>query len=462
MIKSKNIDIFAIIAIMLAILISLVFIFPKYFNIQELHHEPAYVHKLFDNTYVHRIDIISDDWNYMIDNAMDEEYVLADLVIDNEAFDNVGIRVNGNNSKRLTHEYGSERYSLKIEFDHYNDDTYYGLDKMSLDASFQDNSYLKTWISLDMMKYLGMKTPLFSYVDVYVNGENHGLLLAIEEIEEAFVKRNYGNDHGQLYKPDYKSLNDLNYDIALKYIDDNVESYPNIFDNAKFNPFSEDKKALIDALEIVTNGENLEAAINVESIIKFFILETFVVNLDSYIGHTGHNYFLYEEDGILEMIPWDHNLAFGTYCLGMPNPINDSSLIINYPIDTPNSFKIMSNRPMLHEVMKNDEYFKMYYELYDDFITSYFESGYFDEMIEDTYEMIKEYVAKDRTKFCTYDEFALAKKTIVEFCHLRANSIKGQLEGYVASNWKEREYMDNYIDASHIKIEDMGEISDLY
>lgn len=198
MIKSKNIDIFAIIAIMLAILISLVFIFPKYFNIQELHHEPAYVHKLFDNTYVHRIDIISDDWDYMIDNAMDEEYVLADLVIDNEAFDNVGIRVKGNNSKRLTHEYGSERYSLKIEFDHYNDDTYYGLDKMSLDASFQDNSYLKTWISLDMMKHIGMKTPLFSYVDVYVNGENHGLFLAIEEMEEAFVKRNYGNDHGQI------------------------------------------------------------------------------------------------------------------------------------------------------------------------------------------------------------------------------------------------------------------------
>ena len=39
------------------------------------------------------------------------------------------------------------RYSLKLEFDHYVDGgNYHGLDKLSLDASFQDNSYLKTWL----------------------------------------------------------------------------------------------------------------------------------------------------------------------------------------------------------------------------------------------------------------------------------------------------------------------------
>ena len=30
-------------------------------------------------------------------------------------------------------------------------------------------------------------------------------------------------------------------------------------------------------------------------------------------GHTGHNYFLYEENGVLSILPWDYNLAFGTY-----------------------------------------------------------------------------------------------------------------------------------------------------
>lgn len=115
----------------------------------------------------------------------------------------------GNNSLHLTEDYGLYRYSLKLEFDQYRDGgNYYGLDKFSLDASFQDNSYLKTCMTYDMMEFMGVPTPLCSFVQVTVNGEDWGLFLAIEEPEEAFARRNFGNDHGILYKPDYRSLND--------------------------------------------------------------------------------------------------------------------------------------------------------------------------------------------------------------------------------------------------------------
>ena len=96
----------------------------------------------------------------------------------------------------------------------------YGLDKFSLDASFQDNSYMKTWITYDMMAHMGVPTPLCSYVWVRVNGEDWGLFLAIEEPEEAFAKRNFGRNYGQLYKPDYRRLEDENADVHLRYTDD--------------------------------------------------------------------------------------------------------------------------------------------------------------------------------------------------------------------------------------------------
>ena len=60
------------------------------------------------------------------------------------------------------------------------------------------------------------------------------MFLAVEEPEEAFARRNFGNDYGKLYKPDYRSLNAENADVALRYIDDNPDSYPGIFENAKF------------------------------------------------------------------------------------------------------------------------------------------------------------------------------------------------------------------------------------
>ena len=82
---------------------------------------------------------------------------------------------------------------------------------------------------------MGVPTPLCSYTWVRVNGEDWGLFLAIEEPEEAFVKRAFGADHGQLHKPDYKSLNHENADVHLRYTDDDFDSYDNIFRNAKFD-----------------------------------------------------------------------------------------------------------------------------------------------------------------------------------------------------------------------------------
>ena len=91
--------------------------------------------------------------------------------IDGEEFHNIGLRAKGNNSLRLTKEYGLSRYSLKLEFDQFQDGgNYYGLDKLSLDASFQDNSYLKTYMVYDMMAFMGVPAPLCSYTWVTVNG----------------------------------------------------------------------------------------------------------------------------------------------------------------------------------------------------------------------------------------------------------------------------------------------------
>ena len=92
----------------------------------------------------------------------------------------------------------------ETEFDHFLDGgNYHGLDKFSLDAAFQDNSYLKTALAYDMMAAMAVPTPLWSYAWVTVNGTPWGLFLAVEEPEEAFARRVYGTNLGQLYQPDY-------------------------------------------------------------------------------------------------------------------------------------------------------------------------------------------------------------------------------------------------------------------
>ncbi len=340
--------------------------------------------------------------------------------------------------------------------------TYHGLDKFSLDSSFQDNTYMKTWITYDMMEHMEVPTPLCSYTWVRVNNEDWGLFLAVEEPEEAFAKRSYGPDYRQLYKPDYKSLKAENADVALRYTDDHFQSYDNIFRNAKFKPTDADKRRLIDALKTLDSGENLETAVNVDQVLRYFTVQVFVGNMDSYLGRTGHNYFLYEEDGMISLLPWDYNLAFATYSLGMPDPINDSTLYVNYPINTPASGQVMLKRPLYHKLMKNHQYFQQYHSYFDQLIKEYFESGYFEEFVNQTVAMIAPYVEKDPTAFYSYEDFLLGAETIERFCMLRAERIRRQLNGTIPATIRgQMEDKSNFVDASSVWLPDMGEIADL-
>lgn len=465
MLKHKHIDKICILLAVAACALAAVFLMGDKIGIRPLSSIPEYSVRLFDAGYVHRIDLRVENWEEFLRTAPEEQYTECDAEIDGEVFSSIGLRAKGNNSRRLVEEYGLKRYSLKIEFDHYQEgNTYYGLDKMSLDASFQDNSYLKNYIAYDMMNFMEVPAPLCSYVWVTVNGENWGLFLAVEEPEEAFAKRNFGADYGRLYKPDYRSLEAPNNDVALKYTTENPEDYDNIFRNAKFDCTEADQRRLIQSLKILseTEGEQLKSAINVDEVLRYFTVQVFVVNLDSYLGHTGHNYFLYEENGLLSILPWDYNLAYATYSLGMPKPVNDAELYVNYPIDTPAPGEIMLNRPLYHNLMQTDEYFSQYHTYFDILISEYFESGYFAEKAAETAEMIAPYVEKDPTAFCTYEEHLIGVETFMKFCLLRAESVRGQLDGTIPSTIAgQEEDRISRVDASEVWLPDMGEISDL-
>ena len=422
----------------------------------------AYETRLFDDTRVHTIDITIDDWGALIEEAQEERYVPCTLTIDDEVFRQVGIRAKGNNSLRLTSEYELTRYSLKVEFDHYlPQGNYHGLDKLSLDASFQDNSYLKTVLAFDMMRFMGVPTPLCSYAWVRVNGEDWGLFLAVEECEEAFASRNFGWDHGVLYQPDYRSLNDENADVALRYIDEQPSSYPNIFDHAKTPMVHSDQRRLIESLRQLSQGE-VTTAVHTDEVLRYFVVQVFVMNWDSYLGHTGHNYILYEEEGRLWMLPWDYNLAFGTYALGMSDPIRDPNVLINYPIDTPAEGSIMRQRPLYHELMKEDALFAQYHSLFSSFLADYFDSGRFEALLQEKEALIAPYVKKDPTAFCSYADHQLAVDTLRQVCQKRKESIQGQLEGrYPSTLAQQQAQPDVGVDAAMIDLRALGDFDDL-
>ncbi len=501
----------------------------------------GYEAKLFNDTTVHTLNVIMPDWDNFISTCENEEYSSCSVIIDNESFKNVGIRAKGNTSLSSVSKHGNNRYSFKLEFDHYSDNmSYYGLDKLSLNNIIQDNTYMKDYLVYTLMRENGVAAPLCSFVNILINGESFGLYLAVEGIEESFLNRNYDNTQGELYKPDsmqmgggrgngkkisqsdFENTNletipnsitqgtaenvvsssatpdnrfnnqtqkppqksdfseDINKefsenfnpedigsfadngafggrgnsssDVLLKYTDDNFSSYENIFENAKTDITDSDKTRLINAIKQLNEDTDVSSCVDVEAVIRYFVVHNFVLNFDSYTGQMIHNYYLYEDNGKLSMLPWDYNLAFGGF-MSMGSAEN----LINFPIDSPVSGGNTEDRPMIAWIFQDEEYISLYHKIMSEFIIEIFDSNWFNEKFDSVFQMIKPYVESDTSSFCTYDEFLKGAETLKDFCLLRAESVKGQLNGTISST-SEGQTKDNsnFITADDININDMG------
>ena len=145
----RRIDVICVTAVVLSLLLTIAFMNGEALGIQSADSELGYESRLFDTSVVHTIDIVMDDWDEFIETCENEEYAVCAVVIDGEAYKNVGIRAKGNTSLSTVSQMGSSRYSFKIEFDQYDSTkSYYGLDKLSLNNLIQDNTMTVSYTHL--------------------------------------------------------------------------------------------------------------------------------------------------------------------------------------------------------------------------------------------------------------------------------------------------------------------------
>ena len=642
MLRHKNIDRVCCIVLALTLLLSTLFVGAAAGGLITANTLIGYETRLFDQSRVHTIDIVMQDWEAFLDTATSEEYAACHLVIDGESFKNVAIRGKGNTSLSSVQAFGNDRYSFKVEFDHYQSGaTYHGLDKLSLNNLIQDNTYMKDYFAYTLMNRMGVAAPLCSFVQINVNGEPWGLYLAVEGVEDAFLQRNYGKDHGELYKPDSMSfgggrgngrdfdmdemaerfgfsfsnddeqqsftppegsgmpampedfdpslmgsfggssgqsaatasptttpeptatpaptaatapqddssggssgdaassgdsassgeaasfgmpangempgmpetgempampegfdpdqipgssgesaavpeataaatmppaapeINSMpvapempegftppdmggdfkmpgggfggfgsSTDVKLQYSDDNPASYSNIFNNAKTDITAADQTRLIASLKALGEGDT--SVVDTDAVIRYMAVHNFLCNDDSYTGMMVHNYYLYEEDGVLAMIPWDYNLAYGTMSG------SNATTSVNTDIDRLVSMGSTNDRPMANWIAASEEYMAQYHTAYQTFMTTAFDSGWFAGEIDHVTAMITPYVQNDPTAFCTYEEFQTGAETLKQFCLKRAQSVTHQLSG-----------AETLVDASELTLSDMGTMGNM-
>ncbi|MBQ3508393.1 MAG: CotH kinase family protein [Peptococcaceae bacterium] len=451
MISSKRIGVLAVVLILLALSVCLLPLIAAE-ELQVLadgEEHMEYETALFDTSEVIAVDISMDRdaWQAMLDDALSETYYQCDVTINGTTFYSVGIRPKGNTSlSSVARDPDDNRYSFKLEFDQFVDgQNCFGLDKLVLNNNYADASGMKEAVVYDMYQYLKADAPLYNYAEISVNGEYWGVYLALEAVEESFLLRNYGSTAGKLYKPE--GMHQKNSSGAnLNYTDDDLNSYSTIWEGAVTDSDDADHRRVVEALKQLYTGENLESCLDVDNVLKYMAVHNFAVNEDSLSGAMAHNYYLLEQNGRLNMIPWDYNLSFG----GMRG--GDATDVVNEPID--DSY---SSTEFFDALLENEEYLARYHQYYKMLTDEYFDGGVFEETWQRIHNQIDSLVERDPNLQYTYEEYCIASETLHEVIRLRTESVKGQLNGTIPSTSEgQKQNAELLVDASSINLSDMG------
>ncbi len=548
----------------------------------------SYESELFDTDVIMTVNILmdEDDWQEMLDNALEEKYYACDVEINGQTFYQVGIRTKGNTSlSSVVNDPTTDRYSLKLEFDHYVDgQTCFGLDKLILNNNYADATNMKEALCYDMFRFLGADASLYNYAEISVNGEYRGVYLALEAVEDSFLLRSYGTKKGALYKPEGMEMggdkqdgnmpggggdrenvgnmpdfgdisggdggrpdgqmpnagalgggdngnppsrpnDNLSEDSAssaddnsqkngfpdggtpsgdmpdfgnradfggmggfskssggadLNYTNDDLDGYSTIWDGEVTDTRKADHKRVVKALKNISEGTDLETYMDIDNLLKYMAVHVFSVNMDSLSGNMAHNYYLYESNGRLNLIPWDYNLAFGGMGANGDRSQNnnhdtgdrfaddagagdrladdagagstdDATSVVNSAIDD-----AFSGTEFFDTLMDNETYRAQYYSYLNQLVQEYVYGDGFETFYNRTRNLIDTLVETDPTAFYTYEEYQTAADTLYQIVRLRAQSIEGQLDGTIPSTSKEQTSSDALIDASSLSVSAMG------
>lgn len=250
--------------------------------------------------------------------ARDPIYVPCTVAFGGKQWYHVGVRYKGNSTLMSAWSGGVGKMPLRLEFDHYEDEhpttrdqRIWGFKDLSLSNAWGDSSLLREKLANDIYRAAGVPTPHSAFYRIYVDfgkGPTYfGLYTANEVPGKAFLNEQFGDDGGNLYKPEGDGARLASFDKA------SFEKKT----NEKAMDWS-DVKALIAAL----NGDRKDAAawraalektFSAKGFLRWLAVNTLIQNWDVY-GAMAHNYYLYGDPkdktpGQLKWIAWDSSLA---------------------------------------------------------------------------------------------------------------------------------------------------------
>ncbi len=408
-----------------------------------------------------RLVMEAEDWAFCQTNAFDEEYVPADFCFDDELLPDIAVRTKGNSSLGQAVGWESPRLPLCVDFNFFNQArNFHGVKKVFLNNGWSDPTLIREVIAYEIFAKMDIPTPRSTIIDLWVNDTHLGVYTMTEMVDQAFLQRHFADASGNLYKPEliaarldwteedatkkfgmpgtpepprhdpvlYTNLGGAPLIDILRALDseETFAAYQpipqpegNMFMGLppyrmprdyleammlKTNENNPDYSALFRFLDVLNNEpdetfpQEIEKVLDVDQTLRYIAVSALIVHLDNYIG-IGHNNYLYEVNGKFTFIPWDTNMAFGTFNLGIRK-----DGLINYYIDEPTGGSV-NRYPVVDRLLSYQPYMDKYRGYLEELLDGPFAIDTIIPRIDRLVEMIRPFAEADTEMFYSFEDW---------------------------------------------------------
>ncbi len=355
--------------------------------------------KLYDDTQVARIDITVNpaDVIWMYENVESDSFHFASVKFKNayidETIDSVGFRLRGNTSR------DAQKKSFKLSFDHFvGGREFYGVDALNLNGEHNDPSISRSKICWDFFKDIGMISSRASHAVVYIDGKYFGVYISVEHIDKEFLKKNYTNAGGNLWKCLYPA--DLTYKgsnpNSYKFVSGNRRTY-----ELKTNELDDDYTQLARFINIINNTpsqnilDSLQKILNVNEFLKYLAVDILTSSWDDYWSLQNNYYIYYNPDeDRFRWIPYDYDNTLGIDFFGTDWWSADP---YNFP-------KVVNGaRPLAEKVINNSQLRNLYTHFINFYSQNVFNLSKLETRIDNLKSLIFPYISADTFRTKDYD-----------------------------------------------------------
>ncbi|MBI2686287.1 MAG: CotH kinase family protein [Acidobacteria bacterium] len=265
----------------------------------------------FDDTRLQdiKLTVAPSDWEALKAHYLDNTYYPATFNW-NDITLQIGIRSRGRGSR------SGIKPNLYLNFDKVvKKQRFLGLEAAVLNGNNQDATHLHNLLSFKLFAHMGLPAPRLALSRLFINGEYFGLYSLVENLDEKFLDRNFGESGGFLYE--YKPNQVYNFE----WLGADPAAYsPNLF-APQTHEDDPDPRPIVDMVSAINFSSNADfvdsvsAYINPELYLTHAAIENVLTEIDGIVGgvYGMNNFDLYRFDGskLSQLLVWDKDLTFG-------------------------------------------------------------------------------------------------------------------------------------------------------